>query len=97
MIKFKTRDLKKDLLQQVNPPKYEKAEDMSNLTYLNDASVLHNLKQRYYFKLIYVSWFIQRPQFAMLPCLFLLFPYPFNSITPHPICPLAPRTVRFSP
>lgn len=28
---------------------------MSNLTYLNDASVLHNLKQRYYAKLIYVS------------------------------------------
>ncbi|XP_023175397.1 myosin heavy chain, muscle isoform X16 [Drosophila hydei] len=48
-----TRDFKKDQLQQVNPPKYEKAEDMSNLTYLNDASVLHNLRQRYYNKLIY--------------------------------------------
>ncbi|XP_033213889.1 myosin heavy chain, muscle isoform X10 [Belonocnema kinseyi] len=48
-----TKDFKKDALQQVNPPKYEKAEDMSNLTYLNDASVLHNLKQRYYHKLIY--------------------------------------------
>ncbi|XP_034669927.1 myosin heavy chain, muscle isoform X2 [Drosophila subobscura] len=48
-----SRDFKKDQLQQVNPPKYEKAEDMSNLTYLNDASVLHNLRQRYYHKLIY--------------------------------------------
>ncbi|XP_013793706.2 myosin heavy chain, muscle-like, partial [Limulus polyphemus] len=48
------RVIKKDQLQQVNPPKFEKAEDMSNLTYLNDASVLHNLKQRYYSKLIYV-------------------------------------------
>uniref|UniRef100_A0A1I8QC08 Myosin heavy chain, muscle n=1 Tax=Stomoxys calcitrans TaxID=35570 RepID=A0A1I8QC08_STOCA len=48
-----TKDFKKDKLQQVNPPKYEKAEDMSNLTYLNDASVLHNLRQRYYNKLIY--------------------------------------------
>ncbi|XP_032677959.1 myosin heavy chain, muscle isoform X34 [Odontomachus brunneus] len=48
-----TKDYKKDQLQQVNPPKYEKCEDMSNLTYLNDASVLHNLKQRYYAKLIY--------------------------------------------
>lgn len=28
---------------------------MSNLTYLNDASVLHNLRQRYLNKLIYVS------------------------------------------
>ncbi|XP_031624288.1 myosin heavy chain, muscle isoform X20 [Contarinia nasturtii] len=48
-----TKDFKKDLVTQVNPPKYEKAEDMSNLTYLNDASVLYNLKQRYYHKLIY--------------------------------------------
>ncbi|XP_073982547.1 myosin heavy chain isoform X11 [Rhodnius prolixus] len=48
-----TKDFKKDLVGQVNPPKFEKCEDMSNLTYLNDASVLYNLKQRYYFKLIY--------------------------------------------
>ncbi|XP_077527344.1 myosin heavy chain isoform X36 [Haemaphysalis longicornis] len=47
------RNVKKDLLQQVNPPKYEKCEDMSSLTYLNDASVLHNLKERYYVNLIY--------------------------------------------
>ena len=47
--------LKKDQVQQVNPPKFEKCEDMSNLTYLNEASVLHNLKARYYSNLIYVS------------------------------------------
>lgn len=28
---------------------------MADLTYLNDPAVLHNLKQRYYAKLIYVS------------------------------------------
>lgn len=39
----------------MNPPKYEKCEDMSNLTYLNDASVLWNLKARYVNQLIYVS------------------------------------------
>lgn len=49
------RTLKKELLQQVNPPKFEKCEDMASLTYLNDASVLHNLKERYYIHLIYVS------------------------------------------
>ena len=38
---------------QVNPPKYDCCEDMSNLTYLNDASVLFNLKQRYVERLIY--------------------------------------------
>ncbi|XP_038110360.1 myosin heavy chain, muscle isoform X4 [Culex quinquefasciatus] len=48
-----TKDFKKDLVGQVNPPKYEKCEDMSNLTYLNDASVLHNLRERYRAKLIY--------------------------------------------
>ncbi|XP_049524310.1 myosin heavy chain, muscle-like isoform X8 [Dermacentor silvarum] len=47
------RSVKKDILQQVNPPKYEKCDDMSNMTYLNDASVLHNLKERYYANLIY--------------------------------------------
>lgn len=48
-----TKDFKKEQVGQVNPPKYEKCEDMSNLTYLNDASVLYNLKARYYHKLIY--------------------------------------------
>ena len=41
--------------QQMNPPKFEKIEDMATLTYLNEASVLHNLRQRYYSSLIYVS------------------------------------------
>ena len=48
-----TKNFKKDLVTQVNPPKFEKCEDMSNLTYLNDASVLYNLKARYITKLIY--------------------------------------------
>merc|ERR1719238_1272021 len=38
---------------QVNPPKFEKCEDMANLTFLNDASVFWNLKVRYVAKLIY--------------------------------------------
>ena len=41
--------------QQMNPPKFEKSEDMASLTYLNEASVLYNLKQRYHSGLIYVS------------------------------------------
>ncbi|XP_019882400.1 myosin heavy chain, muscle isoform X16 [Camponotus floridanus] len=48
-----TKQFRKDQLSQVNPPKFEKSEDMADLTYLNEASVLHNLKQRYYAKLIY--------------------------------------------
>lgn len=49
------KTLKKEFISQVNPPKFEKVEDMADLTYLNDAAVLHNLRQRYYAKLIYVS------------------------------------------
>ena len=48
--------MKKDDIQQMNPPKYEKCEDMADLTYLNDASVLHNLRQRYMSWLIYVRF-----------------------------------------
>merc|ERR1712141_973551 len=38
---------------KVNPPKFEKCEDMVNLTFLNDASVFWNLKTRYQAKLIH--------------------------------------------
>lgn len=41
-------------VQEINPAKFEKTEDMSNLTFLNEASVLHNLRQRYYKMMIYV-------------------------------------------
>ena len=44
-----------DDVQKMNPPKYDKVEDMAELTCLNEASVLHNLKERYYSGLIYVS------------------------------------------
>ncbi|KAH7697341.1 myosin heavy chain B (MHC B), partial [Aphelenchoides avenae] len=47
------KTVKKDDIQQMNPPKYEKTEDMANLTFLNDASVLHNLKERYFSMMIY--------------------------------------------
>uniref|UniRef100_A0A6G1SE90 Myosin heavy chain, non-muscle n=1 Tax=Aceria tosichella TaxID=561515 RepID=A0A6G1SE90_9ACAR len=43
----------KDDVQKTNPPKFNKVEDMAELTCLNEASVLHNLKERYYSGLIY--------------------------------------------
>ncbi|XP_023708183.1 myosin heavy chain, non-muscle isoform X2 [Cryptotermes secundus] len=43
----------KDDIQKMNPPKFDKVEDMAELTCLNEASVLHNLKDRYYSGLIY--------------------------------------------
>ncbi|XP_060071746.1 myosin heavy chain, non-muscle-like isoform X4 [Ylistrum balloti] len=43
----------RDDCQKMNPPKFSKVEDMAELTCLNEASVLHNLKDRYYSGLIY--------------------------------------------
>merc|ERR1719325_277070 len=44
---------KSEEIGQINPPKFEKCEDMANLTFLNDASVFWNLKVRFQAKLIY--------------------------------------------
>jgi myosin heavy chain 9/10/11/14 len=41
-------------VDKVNPPKFNMADDMADLTYLNEASVIHNLRQRYEADLIYV-------------------------------------------
>ena len=50
---FQKNTYKSEEVGQVNPPKFEKCEDMANLTFLNDASVFWNLKVRYVNKLIY--------------------------------------------
>merc|ERR1719219_1857189 len=47
------KTFKSEQVGQVNPPKFEKCEDMANLTFLNDASVFYNLKVRFQAKLIY--------------------------------------------
>uniref|UniRef100_A0AAQ4P7R5 Myosin heavy chain 10 n=1 Tax=Gasterosteus aculeatus aculeatus TaxID=481459 RepID=A0AAQ4P7R5_GASAC len=49
----KKATISKDDIQKMNPPKFSKVEDMAELTCLNEASVLHNLKDRYYSGLIY--------------------------------------------
>ncbi|XP_005157991.2 uncharacterized protein myh14 isoform X7 [Danio rerio] len=45
--------LLREELQRMNPPRFSKVEDMADLTCLNEASVLHNLRERYYSGLIY--------------------------------------------
>ncbi|XP_052774014.1 myosin heavy chain, striated muscle-like isoform X3 [Mya arenaria] len=47
------KTFKKDDVQQVNPPKFEMTDDMANMTYLNEASVLNNLRTRYFSGYIY--------------------------------------------
>uniref|UniRef100_A0A673G0M2 Myosin-10-like n=1 Tax=Sinocyclocheilus rhinocerous TaxID=307959 RepID=A0A673G0M2_9TELE len=45
--------LSREELQRMNPPRFSKVEDMADLTCLNEASVLHNLRDRYFSGLIY--------------------------------------------
>ncbi|KAN0071653.1 P-loop containing nucleoside triphosphate hydrolase protein [Elaphomyces granulatus] len=47
------REVDVELVDKVNPAKFDKADDMAELTHLNEASVVHNLHMRYQSDLIY--------------------------------------------
>ena len=49
-IKMKEEEM---LEEMINPPKMDKIEDMSDMTFLNEASVLFNLRDRYKVFMIY--------------------------------------------
>ncbi|GCC39381.1 hypothetical protein chiPu_0023222, partial [Chiloscyllium punctatum] len=49
----RTVTVKEDQVLPMNPPKFDKIEDMAMLTHLNEASVLYNLKERYAAWMIY--------------------------------------------
>jgi len=51
--KGESKTFKKDVVQPRNPPKFEKMEDMANMSYLSESAVLHNLRERYTSTLIY--------------------------------------------
>ena len=50
---MKDKVYKADQVEKQNPPKYELLEDLANMTYLSEASVVHNLSERYVRFLIY--------------------------------------------
>ncbi|CAK7273246.1 class II myosin [Sporothrix epigloea] len=47
------REIDAENVDKVNPAKFDKANDMAELTHLNEASVVHNLQMRYQADLIY--------------------------------------------
>ncbi|KAI4949284.1 hypothetical protein J4E91_005022 [Alternaria rosae] len=47
------QDVDADAIDKVNPAKFDKADDMAELTHLNEPSVIHNLHMRYQADLIY--------------------------------------------
>lgn len=51
----KIRQIPSVELSRINPPAFDGAQDIADLTYLNEASVVHNLRTRYHDGAIYVS------------------------------------------
>ncbi|XP_060945364.1 myosin heavy chain, fast skeletal muscle-like [Limanda limanda] len=49
----KTLTVKEDEIHPMNPPKYDKIEDMAMMTHLNEPTVLYNLKERFSSWMIY--------------------------------------------
>lgn len=50
------QEVEAESVDKVNPAKFDKADDMAELTHLNEPSVIHNLHMRYQADLIYVRW-----------------------------------------
>ena len=48
--------VKEDDIHPMNPPKFDRMEDMAMMTHLNEPSVLYNLKERYASWMIYVGF-----------------------------------------
>lgn len=46
--------VEKEKADFMNPPKFDGVEDCAELSYLNEAAVLHNLRKRYESDIIYV-------------------------------------------
>lgn len=53
-------------VDKVNPAKFDKADDMAELTHLNEPSVVHNLHTRYQADLIYVSFLARSARWIVL-------------------------------
>uniref|UniRef100_A0A8C5X942 Uncharacterized protein n=1 Tax=Malurus cyaneus samueli TaxID=2593467 RepID=A0A8C5X942_9PASS len=51
--KVTTMTVKEDQIFSMNPPKYDKIEDMAMMTHLHEPAVLYNLKERYAAWMIY--------------------------------------------
>lgn len=52
---FQVVTVQQDDIRPMNPPKFDKIEDMAMLTHLHEPAVLFNLKDRYAAWMIYVS------------------------------------------
>lgn len=76
----------------MNPPKFDRVDDIADLTYLNEASVVHNLRLRYLSGNIYVRLLLtdaQLPNELTLACVVDVFrPVLGGNQSIHPVAPL---------
>ena len=56
-LNIQTLTLNSEQVFPMNPPKFDKIEDMAMMTHLHEPAVLYNLKERYAAWMIYVSLF----------------------------------------
>ena len=82
------READSEVVDKVNPAKFDKANDMAELTHLNEASVVHNLHMRYQADLIYVS----SPAEMIRPGLMSNRPIPVSSWSPSTLTVLCQST-----
>lgn len=54
-LSLQTLTVREDQVFPMNPPKFDKIEDMVMMTHLHEPAVLFNLKERYASWMIYVS------------------------------------------
>ena len=57
-LNIQTLTLNSEQVFPMNPPKFDKIEDMAMMTHLHEPAVLYNLKERYAAWMIYVSLFL---------------------------------------
>src|SRR5271163_4808715 len=67
-------------VDKVNPPKFNLVDDMADLTYLNEASVIHNLRQRYENDFIYVCSSCEEADVQTYSGLFLVTVNPYRNL-----------------
>ena len=68
LVDGKMKMFKEEDVEPQNPPKYELLEDMANMTYLSEASVVHNLKSRYELFLIYTVSTLRSHNIRLILC-----------------------------
>ena len=67
-----------DDIRPMNPPKFDKLEDMALLTHLHEPAVLFNLKERYAAWMIYVTMYLHLTSYYLINHFFMVMVFLFS-------------------